>query len=169
MEFGDGDIPLSATASSSLPVTFAVTSGPGVLIGSSVHVTAIGTVTVTASQAGDANWNAAPDVVQTFSVLEGHAEIIVDGLTDGVVTKVYDGTAKGLDVTTDPAGLTVVITYDGSTDAPTEIGEYAFEAWVDDPNYSSDDRVTGTLAITEEDFYWPMFMPAILNGQNLAQ
>ena len=169
MEFGDGDIPLSATASSGLPVTFAVTSGPGVLIGSSVHVTAIGTVTVTASQAGDANWNAAPDVAQTFSVLEGHAEIIVDGLTDGVVTKVYDGTAKGLDVTTDPAGLTVVITYDGSTDAPTEIGEYAFEAWVDDPNYSSDDRVTGTLAITEEDFYWPMFMPAILNGQNLAQ
>ena len=167
MEYGDGDILLTATTSSGLAVTFAVTAGPALLMeaGNTVSITGRGDVTITASQAGDDNYYAASDVPRSFTVNEGHAQIMVDGLIEGVVTRKYDGTQKNLDVTTDPTGLMVVITYDGLYDAPTEIGEYAFETWVDDPNYSSEDKVAGTLVIIKSDsFPWPMFMPAIINN-----
>jgi hypothetical protein len=51
---------LAAAASSGLPVTFAVVSGPGVLAGgTNLSFTATGTVAVAASQPGDATWEAA--------------------------------------------------------------------------------------------------------------
>jgi len=59
---------LSATASSGLPVSFTVTSGPATVSGATATFTGAGSVTITASQAGDANRNAAANVSQTFSV-----------------------------------------------------------------------------------------------------
>jgi hypothetical protein len=62
-------VALSATASSGLTVTFAVTSGPGSIAnGTNLTFTGAGSVTITASQAGDANWNAASDVSRSFNV-----------------------------------------------------------------------------------------------------
>jgi len=168
LEYGVDDVQLTATASSGLAVTFTITAGPASLMeaDNTVRITGRGDVTITASQAGNGNYNAAADELRSFTVIEGHAQIMIDGLIEEVVTRKYDGTAKNLDVTTEPTGLTVVITYDGLYDAPTEIGEYAFETWVDDPNYSSEDKVTGTLAIIKSDpFPWPMFLPAIINNR----
>jgi len=65
---GDADFTVSATASSNLNVSFSIASGPATLIGNTVHITGAGTVTVRASQAGDSNYNAAPDVEQSFTV-----------------------------------------------------------------------------------------------------
>jgi hypothetical protein len=61
--------PLSATASSGLPVSFQIMSGPATLDANNI-LTMIGggLVTVSASQAGDSNYNAAPAVVQSFNV-----------------------------------------------------------------------------------------------------
>jgi hypothetical protein len=60
---------LSATASSGLPVTFTVLDGPAMLSGATLSLTAVpGTVTVRASQAGNATYLAAPDVTQSFAV-----------------------------------------------------------------------------------------------------
>ncbi len=59
---------VEATASSGLPVDYAV-SGPATLVGSQLTTTGLGTVTVTASQSGDANYNAASPVVQMFDVV----------------------------------------------------------------------------------------------------
>ncbi|MDP2138299.1 MAG: MBG domain-containing protein, partial [Candidatus Didemnitutus sp.] len=61
-------ITLSATASSGLTVSFAAMAGPASVTGSSLTLTGAGLVTVRASQAGDANRNAAPDVDQSFTV-----------------------------------------------------------------------------------------------------
>jgi len=61
-------ITLSATASSGLVVTFSVPSGPATVSGNTLTLTGAGAVTVRASQAGDANRNAAPDVDQSFTV-----------------------------------------------------------------------------------------------------
>jgi hypothetical protein len=62
-------VALQATASSGLPVAFAVSSGPASIAqGTNLSFTAAGSVTLTASQAGDANWNAAPDVSRSFNV-----------------------------------------------------------------------------------------------------
>ena len=64
-----GDVfTLSATASSGLPVTYTVVSGPAALGGNTVALTGVGTVTIRASQAGNANYNAATAVEQSFTV-----------------------------------------------------------------------------------------------------
>ena len=63
------DFALTATASSGLAVTYAA-SGVCTVAGDLVHLTgAAGSCTITASQAGDANWNAATDVLQDFDVI----------------------------------------------------------------------------------------------------
>ena len=60
---------LAATASSSLPITYTLNSGPATLSGSTLTFTGTGTVSVTAAQAGNSNWNAATNVPQSFSVV----------------------------------------------------------------------------------------------------
>ncbi len=61
---------LSATATSGLEVSFAVEAGPAVITdGNVLSFTAAGSVSIRASQSGDAtHYRAAPDVVQTFDV-----------------------------------------------------------------------------------------------------
>ena len=63
-------VELMAVASSGLPVNYAVTAGPAVLdeTSSRLTFTGTGTVSVVASQPGDANWEAAEDVSTTFAV-----------------------------------------------------------------------------------------------------
>jgi hypothetical protein len=67
--FGDPAFPLSASASSGLPVTYTV-SGPARINGSVVTLTGVGTVTITASQAGNAEFAAAtqPNTFQVATV-----------------------------------------------------------------------------------------------------
>jgi hypothetical protein len=64
---GDPDFMVSATASSGLAVSFTA-SGSCTVSGASVHITGAGTCTITASQPGDANYTAAPDVARSFSI-----------------------------------------------------------------------------------------------------
>jgi thiol-disulfide isomerase/thioredoxin len=59
---------VSATATSGLPVTFAVASGPARISGKTVTLTGAGTVTIRASQAGNANYSAAVAVSRSFTV-----------------------------------------------------------------------------------------------------
>jgi hypothetical protein len=67
--YGDPDFDVHATASSGLPVTFSVGAGDECTIsGNTVHLTGPGACTVTASQAGDENYNAAPSVPHTFTI-----------------------------------------------------------------------------------------------------
>jgi hypothetical protein len=65
--FGDADFAVSATASSSLAVSFAA-SGQCTVVGTTVHLTGPGSCTITAKQAGDTNYNAAADVPQSFTI-----------------------------------------------------------------------------------------------------
>jgi hypothetical protein len=58
---------LSATASSGLPVSFALLGGPASLSGSTLQLTGPGPITLRASQAGDALYLPAPDVTHTFN------------------------------------------------------------------------------------------------------
>jgi hypothetical protein len=60
---------LTATASSELPVSFAVQGGCGVS-GNTVTLTAAGTCTITATQAGTNAWQAAAPVMQSFQVTQ---------------------------------------------------------------------------------------------------
>ena len=80
--YGDADFSVSATASSGLPVSFSIVSGPATILGSTVHITGAGTVTVRASQAGNGNYNAAPDVDQSFEVAKANQAIVFAALPD---------------------------------------------------------------------------------------
>ena len=62
-------VQLAATASSGLPVSFAVAAGPGMIAdGTTLTFLGSGTVSVAAMQIGNANWAAAPEVVRSFAV-----------------------------------------------------------------------------------------------------
>lgn len=65
---GDPPFTLNATASSGLPVTFTLLSGPAFLAGNTLTITGVGTVVIDASQAGNSNYFAAPDVIQSFNI-----------------------------------------------------------------------------------------------------
>ncbi|MGI4750720.1 MAG: PA14 domain-containing protein [Janthinobacterium lividum] len=65
---GDAPVALAATASSGLAVSFSVVSGPATISGSTLTITGDGTVVVQASQAGNASFNAANTVSQSFVV-----------------------------------------------------------------------------------------------------
>ncbi len=73
--FGDADFLVSATADSGLAVTF-LASGACEVTGDVVHLTTKGVCTITAQQAGDSNWNPAPDVDQSFDVYDVTAPVI---------------------------------------------------------------------------------------------
>jgi hypothetical protein len=77
--FGDPDFDVGAFASSNLDVTFAAT-GKCTVSGVTVHFTGAGSCTVTASQAGNANFNAASAVAQTFDIDMADQEITFDPL-----------------------------------------------------------------------------------------
>lgn len=67
--YGDADFAPGATASSGLTVSYA-SSNPAVatIVGGNIHIVGAGTSTITASQAGDATYNAATSVPQTLTV-----------------------------------------------------------------------------------------------------
>ena len=72
--YGDPDIAVVALASSSLPVSLSAGGSCGIS-GAILHLTGAGSCTVTASQAGDANYNAAPTAAQTFAVAKANQTI----------------------------------------------------------------------------------------------
>lgn len=84
-------ITLVATASSGLPVSFEMMEGPATISGNVLTLTGeTGVVKFKATQAGDANWLPAPDVVKTFEVVDPYAyepEVKIRRPYDG--TKVY--------------------------------------------------------------------------------
>lgn len=59
---------LTATASSGLPVSYSLISGPGVLSGNQLTYTGIGTISIMALQPGDTNYLAATSVNRTLCV-----------------------------------------------------------------------------------------------------
>ncbi|HCE67604.1 MAG: hypothetical protein A2X82_07465 [Geobacteraceae bacterium GWC2_55_20] len=69
-------------------------------------------------------------------------------VTPGVLDFTYDGNPKSVTVTTEPLGLSYSITYNGSSDPPTEAGTYAVLATVTDPNYTGNSTATMTIVDT---------------------
>ena len=65
-----------------------------------------------------------------FTIGESSATITLDNLN-----QTYDGAPNPVTVTTNPPGLIVDITYNGSPTAPTNAGSYAINATINDPNY----------------------------------
>ncbi|MDQ8187797.1 MBG domain-containing protein, partial [Pelagicoccus sp. SDUM812002] len=117
-----------------------VLSGPAEISGNTLTLTGAGSVTVEASQPGNANYAPATAQQASFEVAQAAANLSLDGLWH-----VYDGAAAEVSVETDPASLEVTLLFDGEPVAPTYPGTYDVTATVDDANYQGD--VSGSLTI----------------------
>ena len=148
--YGDADFDVSASASSSLDVSFGASGNCSMADADTVHITGAGSCQITASQAGDDNFNPASDVSHSFNIAKATASVGLSGLNP-----TYDGSPHAAGVSTTPSGLTVDVTYDGSATAPTDAGSYAVHAVVNDANYqgSADDtlviaKATATIQLS---------------------
>jgi hypothetical protein len=91
--YGDAPFALTATASSDLTVSY-VSSDTTVatISGSTLTIVSAGTITITASQGGDDDYNPAPSVQQTLVI--NPAELTLTGPT--AADKIYDGSVDAV-------------------------------------------------------------------------
>ena len=75
-----------------------------------------------------------------FTGAEGTGQLTIASAAAPVtlsnLEQTYDGTPRSVAATTDPAGLPVTLTYDGSPTPPTNAGIYLVQAVVNDPSYA---------------------------------
>ena len=136
---------LAAAADSGLAVEFEIAWGPAQLAnGTNLTFTGPGSVAIVALQPGDSNWNPAPEITNVFLVSKMPAAVYLDALA-----QTYDGTARTVSATTDPAGLVVEFTYDGLAWAPTNAGTYAVTGTIAEANWEG--WTNGTLVVAPAD------------------
>jgi hypothetical protein len=81
-----------------------------------------------------------------LTVEKAQAPIAFTGAINSTVRLAYDGSGKTPGMTTVPAGLNVLFTFNGSSTPPTLPGTYAVVATINDPNYQG--TANGSLVIT---------------------
>jgi hypothetical protein len=112
--FGGTPYTVSASASSGLPVTFAIDPAAASvcsIAGSTVSFHGVGTCVIDADQAGDADWNAAPRAQQSFAV--GRADQTITFTSTAPAAAVVGGTPYEV-VATASSGLAVSFSIDAS-------------------------------------------------------
>ncbi len=103
--YGDAPFGVTASSTSGLTVSFSsLTTGVCTVSGTTVTIIAAGSCTVRASQAGNANYNAAPNIDRTFSVAKKSAVVTADDVERpyGTADPVFTATITGLVGTDDP-------------------------------------------------------------------
>jgi parallel beta-helix repeat protein len=135
--YGDPTFALNASASSGLPVTYRIVSGPATVSGNTVTLTGVGTVTVEALQSGSTAYNAAAPVRQSFDVLSQSRTVgtVSQTITFGTLAyKTYNSGLFQLTATASsglPVSYRVVsgpITISGNTVTITGVGTATIEA-----------------------------------------
>ncbi len=134
--------PLPATAASSptgLTVGLTYTGTSGTTYGpSSTPPTAVGSYNV-AGAVSNPNYTGAG--MGTLVIAKGAATVTLSGLAQS-----YTGSALTATATTDPSGLNVSLTYNGSSSAPSAAGSYAVVGTINDASYTGSG--SGTLVIS---------------------
>jgi hypothetical protein len=120
--YGDSPFSLSATASSGLTVGYSSGSGVASILGNTLTILEAGSATITASQAGDDNYNAATSENQTLTV--NPKDLTVTGLSAN--NKNFDGNT---DATLSGTGSLVgVVGTDDVSLTGTPVGTFASSA-----------------------------------------
>ncbi len=123
-----------------LPAGLDVNTSTGVISGT---LGAAGTFNITLGATNVAGTGTASLVL---SVQKAPASIALGAAGTSTVKLAYNGSGRTPAVTTVPAGLNVLFTFNGSPTAPTLPGTYAVLAKVNDPSYQG--TASGTLVIT---------------------
>ncbi|MCJ8271071.1 MAG: hypothetical protein MJK04_16925, partial [Psychrosphaera sp.] len=152
--FGDADFGLSATASSLLTPSFAsTTTSICTVSGSTVTIVAVGSCSITASQEGDTNYNAATDNVQAFAVGKGSQTITFGTLsakTFGDADFNLTATASSSLVPTFASTTAAVCTVSGNSVAIIAPGNCSLTAFqAGDANYASASDVVQAFTVNK--------------------
>ncbi|MBL9207199.1 MAG: hypothetical protein JNN01_19070, partial [Opitutaceae bacterium] len=139
--YGDAAFALVASASSGLPVSFVVVSGPASIAGNVLTLNGAGTITVRAMQEGSGTIEPAQPIERSLVVSKKSATVALSGLNT-----IYDGAARSVSVTTSPVGLATATTYNGNTTPPVQAGTYAVLGTIIDPNHAGSSSGTLTIA-----------------------
>ena len=114
-------IALSASATSALPVTFSVVSGPGTITGDNLSITGLGLIEIAADQAGNTDYAAATTADAYIDVTAiGAAPTPTFSPAAGSVYLNVDNT-----ITITATGATIYYTTDGSTPTATPADLYS--------------------------------------------
>jgi hypothetical protein len=163
-------IPLSATVTSSMgtvnagTVTFTVMQG-GTTVGTPVSSGTVSSGAASANYSLPGGTTAGMYTVQAtynssgggFAVSSDSSHTLTVGMATATITlgglsQIYTGSPLAATATTVPSGLTVNLTYNGSSTAPTAVGSYAVVGTISDSNYQGSS--SSTLVIGKD-------MPAI--------
>ena len=134
-------LPLTATASSGLPVTLTVVFGPAFLDGSNLTLDdgALGSVMVTATQSGGENYKAAKPVTRTIVIKADPTSLTLTNLN-----QTYDGQPKPIGALgADPVAFSYKVGADFGPTPPTNAGSYPVKA------VAGNLTKTGTLIIAK--------------------
>jgi hypothetical protein len=114
-----------------------------------------------------------PTDLTDYSSVTGTVNVTVSkataSVTLGSLNQTYTGSPVSATATTNPAGLTVNFTYNGSVTSPTAAGTYTVVGTINDPNYQG--SATGTLTIAKATpivSAWPT-ASNLIHGQTLAK
>ncbi|MDB6125628.1 MAG: hypothetical protein JWQ71_4621 [Pedosphaera sp.] len=129
--YGDAPFTVAAEASSGLPVSFAILSGPATISNNIVTVTSAGSVAIRATQAGNASYSAAPSVDQSFVVAAANLSITASDASRnfGETNPPFTGTITGV-----KNGDNITGSYSTSADINSAIGVYTITPTPVDPN-----------------------------------
>jgi hypothetical protein len=150
--YGHAPFALNATASSGLPVSFSIVSGPATLAGGTLTITGAGTVMVRASQPGDANWAPAAPVDRSFVVTKAMLTVSANnqsrayGNTNPPLTSICNGFVNG----ESESVLTGAPALNTSATANSPVNQYPIsvtQGTLSGQNYDFT-FVNGTLSIT---------------------
>jgi sugar lactone lactonase YvrE len=139
---------VSATASSGLPVSFALVSGPATLSGNTLSFTGVGTVAVRATQAGNNYYASATPVTVSITVNPAPLTVTANSASApyGAYLPKLTGTLWGV-----VAGDGITASYSTTAVRGSPAGQYPIVPALNDPNSKlSDYQVTvtnGTLTI----------------------
>jgi len=114
--------------------------------------------TVTAIYSGDSTYIGSTN---SLTINNATATVVL-----GDLSQPYNGTARSATATTVPAGLTVTFTYDGSPNAPTNVGTYVVVGTIVDAIYAG--SATNTLEITSSVNTTPTDITASFAGNQLT-
>lgn len=144
-------IPLVATASSGLDVSFSVVSGPATISGSELTLTGLGEIVVQANQVGGAAFSAANPVERSFTVSQGTQTIAfaqpanrtLSAGAFALTASASSGLSVGFELVSGPATLS------GVTLTPTGLGAVTVRAvQAGNANFAAAAPVERTLHIT---------------------
>ena len=154
LTYGDSDFNLTATASSGLPVSYSSSNTSVATIdGNTVTIMGAGSTTITASQSGNASYNAATDVQQGLIVMPKALTIIADDKTkvyDGMVYSPFTVSYAGFVTGDDDTDLGGALTFSGTATTATDVkSDYVITpGGLISDNYAIT-FVDGTLSITK--------------------